>query len=95
MNINKYKEKNDRPFQKAQNDEIQSLNRKTKRLPSEKNKGMVVWYTARAIEDIENGGVELIFSKKGKVINRTYFTRSEMLVAPIEWILFIDGLLAQ
>ena len=95
MNINKNKEKNDRPFQKAQNDEIQSLNRKTKRLPSEKNKGMVVWDTTRAIEDIENGGVELIFSKKGKVVHRTYFTRSEMLVAPIEWILFIDGLLAQ
>ena len=95
MNINKNKETNDRPFQKAQNDEIQSLNRNTKRLPSEKNKGMVVWDTTRAIEDIENGGVELIFSKKGKVINRTYFTRSEMLVAPIEWILFIDGLLAQ
>ena len=95
MNINKNKEKNDRPFQKAQNDEIQSLNRKTKRSPSEKNKGMVVWDTTRAIEDIENGGVELIFSKKGKVVHRTYFTRSEMLVAPIEWILFIDGLLAQ
>ena len=95
MNIKKTKKKYDRPFQKAENDEIQSLNRKTKRLPSEKNKGMVVWDTARAIEDIENGGVELIFSKKGKVINRTYFTRSEMLVAPIEWILFIDGLLAQ
>lgn len=95
MNIEKNKETIDRPFQKAQNDEIQSLNRKTKRLPSEKNKGMVVWDTTRAIEDIENGGVELIFSKKGKVINRTYFTRSEMLVAPIEWILFIDGLLAQ
>ena len=92
MNI---KEKVDRPFQKAQNDEIQSLNRKTKRLPSEKNKGMVVWDTVRAIEDIENGGVELIFSKKGKVIHRTYFTRYEMLVAPIEWILFVDGLLAQ
>ena len=95
MNINKNKEKNDRPFQNAQNKEIQSLNRKTKRSPSEKNKGMVVWDTVRAIEDIENGGVELIFSKKGKVIHRTYFTRSEMLVAPIEWILFIDGLLAQ
>ena len=95
MNLKGNKEKTDRPFQNAQNDEIQSLNRKTKRLPSEKNKGMVVWDTARAIEDIENGGVELIFSMKGKVINRTYFTRSEMLVAPIEWILFIDGLLDQ
>ena len=95
MNLKGNKEKTDRPFQNAQNKEIQSLNRKTKRLPSEKNKGMVVWDTARAIEDIENGGVELIFSKKVKVINRTYFTRSEMLVAPIEWILFIDGLLAQ
>jgi len=95
MNLKGNKEKTDRPFQNAQNKEIQSLNRKCKRLPSEKNKGMVVWDTARAIEDFENGGVELIFSKKGKVINRTYFTRSEMLVAPIEWILFIDGLLDQ
>ena len=95
MNIEKNKETIDRRFQKAQNDEIQSLYRKTKQLPSEKNKGMIVWDTARAIEDIENGGVELIFSKKGKVINRTYFTRSEMLVAPIEWIIFVDRLLAQ
>ena len=95
MNLKGNKEKTDRPFQNAQNKEIQSLNRKSKRLPSEKNKGMVVWDTARAIEDFKNGGVELIFSKKGKVIHRTYFTRYEMLVAPIEWILFIDGLLAQ
>ena len=95
MNFKENKKKTDRPFQNAQNKEIQSLNRKCKRLPSEKNKGMVVWDTARAIEDFENGGVELIFSKNGKVINRTYFTRSEMLVAPIEWILFIDGLLDQ
>lgn len=82
-------------FQNQQNDIIQSLNRKCQNLPKKNKKGMLVWDEAHAIPEKAETvrGVELVFTKNTKVVHRQYFTSEEMIAAPIEWILFVDGLI--